>query len=59
MEELKTRILKRERIIRRGEQIIKRLNAINSLEKRTKKPNLFKQQKEQLKKDLQELRRSM
>lgn len=56
---LEERMTTRERFFRDGEKIVRRLKAISSLEKRTKKPGLFREQKEELQKKIQELRKGL
>lgn len=50
-------IIRREEVFMECEDITKRLKAISSLEKRTKKLGLFKSQKDELQKKLNELRK--
>lgn len=56
---LEERMTTRERFFRDGEKIVRRLKAISSLEERTKKPDLFREQKEELQKKIQELRKGL
>lgn len=57
MRRMEKTIIKREEIFRECEGITRRLKAINSLEKRTRKLGLFKSQKDELQNKLNELRK--